>query len=356
MKTLPIVFGERAPERCVQSVDNFSRREILKGGVCAVALFTLDFAGTGCSSSADSPEPGSKAAQTGCTTSGRPVVDLTADSRIPIIWIEAGVCTGCAVSLLGSVDPGIESVIPLLRLEFQETLMDRSGAVTSDRLLKASTDLSGRYVLIVDGSVSCDDKADMTVLGATSSGSDLTAQDLISQLAARALAVVALGTCASFGGIPSAAPNPGGHGPISKLVPAAKPLVRLPGCPPNPAWIVETLGIALTQGPGALSLDSLGRPLSAYGRFVHDVCPRRSRYDANDFADAPGDPARCLVTVGCKGPTTHADCPTRLWNGRSTCINANHPCMGCASPGFPDARTDVGAEGEIAASPFYIDP
>jgi hydrogenase small subunit len=267
------------------------------------------------------------------------------------------VCTGCAVSLLGSVEPGIESVVPLLRLEFQETLMDGgAGTLTTDRLVQTSTDLSGQYILIVDGSVSYDDKADVTVLGATSSGFQLTAQDLISQLASRALAVVALGTCAAFGGIPSAAPNPGGHGSIARLVPPSKPFVRLPGCPPNPAWIIETLSIALTRGPGALDLDALFRPLSAYGQLLHDVCPRKSRYEANDFASAPGDPTRCLAAVGCKGPTTRADCPTRLWNGRSTCINANHPCMGCASPGFPDARTDAGAEGEVASSPFYIDP
>ncbi len=234
--------------------------------------------------------------------------------------------------------------------------MDGLGVLTTDRLLQSSTDLSGQYILIVDGSVSYDDKADVTVLGATSSGAALDAQTLIGQLATRALAVVALGTCASFGGIPSAAPNPGGHGSIARLVPAGKPFVRLPGCPPNPAWIVETLRAAVTQGPGALTLDALGRPVSAYGPLIHDVCPRRSHYDANNFATAPGDPVRCLVTVGCKGPTTHADCPTRLWNGRSTCINANHPCMGCASPGFPDARTDVGVEGEVASSPFYVDP
>lgn len=357
MKTLPIFNGTRVPAvhpGPSTPCQNLPRREILKGGVCAVALFTLDFA-SGCSSKSDAVETASGKSTTS-TISGRPIVEVPADTRIPIIWLEAGVCTGCAVSLLGSVDPGIESVVPLLRLEFQETLMDGTGASTSDRLLQTSMDLSGRYLLIADGSVSYDDMASVTVLGATSTGYELTAQDLIAQLAARALAVVALGTCASFGGIPSAAPNPGGHGSIARCVPASKPMVRLPGCPPNPAWIIEALGVALTQGPGALSLDTLGRPLPTFGQWVHDVCPRRPQYDANNYATAPGDPARCLATVGCKGPTTHADCPTRLWNGRSTCINANHPCIGCAAPGFPDARTDLGDEGAIPSSPFYIDP
>jgi len=335
---------------------SLSRREILKGGICAAALFTLKFSVLGCSSSNGSNKAQEGISKVGYSLSGRPLVELQSDARIPIIWIEAGVCTGCAISLLGSVDPGIESVVPLLRLEFQETLMDGSGAMTADRLLEASTELSGKFVLIVEGSVSFDEKADVTVLGATSTGFELNAQALIDQLAQRALAIVALGTCSSFGGIPSAAPNPGGHSSIARLVPSGKPFVRLPGCPPNPAWIIETLGVVMTQGPAALSLDELGRPTSAYGRYIHDICPRRSQYDAGNYASAPGDPTRCLVTVGCKGPSTHADCPRRLWNGRSTCINANHPCVGCASPGFPDARTDAGTEGQTAASPFYLDP
>jgi len=355
MKTLPnFVFNN--PAALSSPVSTPSRREVLKGGLYAAALLTLEFAAPGCSNSAGPSESTSANAQDGYSASGRPLMALTPDARIPIIWIEAGVCTGCAVSLLGTVEPGIESVLPLLRLEFQETLMDGSGVNTADRLIETSTELSGRFILIVDGSVSYDDMAGVTVLGVTSAGFELTAQELITQLATRALAVVALGTCASFGGIPSAAPNPGGHGSIARLIPVGKPLVRLPGCPPNPAWIVETLGVALSQGPGALSLDSLGRPKSAYGSLLHDLCPRRAQYDAGNYASAPGDPVKCLVAVGCKGPTTLADCPSRLWNGRSSCVAANHPCMGCASPGFPDARTDVGDEGQVAASPFYIDP
>ncbi len=329
-----------------------SRRQILKGGLCAAALFTIDLAMPGCS----------PAAQDKLTTdgnyapSGRPQAETSADSRIPIIWVEAGICTGCAGSLLCSENPPVEALLPQLRLEFQETLMDGFGAPTMDRLLEASTTLSGQYLLIVDGSVSLGDKANMTIVGATSAGQDVTAQSLIQRLAANALAVVALGTCASFGGIPSAGANPAGHAPVTSLVPAGKPLVRLPGCPPNPGWIVDALVNILTKGLNGLALDALGRPSSAYGHLVHDVCPRPSAYDAGDYATAPGDPKKCLVAVGCKGPTTYADCPTRLWNGRTSCIGTNHPCIGCASPGFPDARSDAGTEGQNAASPFYVDP
>jgi hydrogenase small subunit len=112
---------------------------------------------------------------------------------------------------------------------------------------------------------------------------------------------------------------------------------------------------ALLRGE-AIDLDSLGRPISFFGKTVHDGCPRRDFFTANDFARAPGDPIRCLFKVGCKGTMARGDCPTRLWQGRSYCIKVNHPCIGCTSPGFLDARPtvdgkDVGNEGQ-AASPF----
>jgi hydrogenase small subunit len=358
MKTLPIVTGEACTASQLQvlrTAGRLSRRQILQGGLCAAALLTIEFGTAGCSSS-KSEGKNANSVDGLYSPSGRPKSDAISDSRIPIIWIEAGVCTGCAISLLGNVNPTIEALLPYLRLEFQETLMDGAGPSAVDRLLAVSSALSGQFILIVDGSVSFDATSDMTILGATSTGFDITAQELIDQLASRSLAVVALGTCASFGGIPAAAPNPGGHASIARLVPPGKPFVRLPGCPPNPAWIVELLGTVMTQGLSALSLDSLGRPLSAYGGVIHDVCPRRDSFNRGEFAQTPGDPSRCLITVGCKGPDTHADCPKRLWNGRSTCINANHPCMGCASPGFPDARADFGPEGQVASSPFYLDP
>jgi hydrogenase small subunit len=333
---------------CVQ----LTRRRFLKSSAFTAALFTLDWALPGCSSNnASSVGPAGS-----YSASGRPAPEEDSDARTALIWIEAGICTGCAGSLLSNANPTIEALLPDLRLEFQETLMDGTGATALDHLYAVAAELGGKYVLIVDGSVSLGDKASMTVLGSNGSGEDITAESLVRQLAASAAAVIALGTCASFGGIPAAGSNPGGHASITSLVSTTVPLVRLPGCPPNPGWIVETLAALLSQGVSGLSLDSSGRPTAIYGQLIHDVCPRREAYEAGRYATAPGDPTNCLITVGCKGPSTYADCPSRLWNGTTSCIGANHPCIGCASPGFPDARTDAGTEGEVAASPFYYDP
>ncbi|GEM_PF-1214055 len=341
--------SQRSPKviPCLQ----LTRRRFLGSGLCTAALFTLDWGLTGCSSS-DS----TTAREGGQSGSGRPEPTGQVDTRTALIWIEAGVCTGCAGSLLSNSEPAFEDLLPQLRLEFQETLMDVGGTPALTHLFETASSESGKYVLIVDGSVTLGDKAAMTVLGADAQGEDITAESLVRQLSASAAAVIALGTCASFGGIPAAGSNPGGHASIASLVPSGVPLVRLPGCPPNPGWIVDTLLAFLTKGLAGLSLDDRGRPVSIYGQRVHDVCPRRAAFDAGQFASAPGDTSNCLITVGCKGPSTYADCPSRLWNGTTSCIGANHPCIGCAAPGFPDARTDAGAEGQVAASPFYTDP
>jgi hydrogenase small subunit len=354
MKPLP-VFDDR--DGCGLSfVRDLSTATCTRRDLIKYTLGTLVLSGvgvnTGCSSK-DSGEPAASA-ESEFALSGRPTPALDPDSRLPIVWIEAGVCTGCAVTLLGSVDPTIETVLPLLRLEFQETLQDRSGAVEMDRLLAVTTsDLANKYLFVIDGTIPAGPFAPATMLGMASRNYDLTAQDLVTQLAQRAAAIIALGTCASFGGITAAQPNPANHRPLADFVPPGKPLIRIPGCPPHPAWILETLTTVLTKGLAGLSLDALGRPVSAFGGTIHDICHRRVAFDAGEFADAPGDPSRCLMNVGCKGPDTHADCPKRLWGGRSSCIQANHPCIGCASPGFPDARSDAGEEGKLAASPIY---
>jgi len=353
MKPLP-VLGDRK-SRGLSTDQGFpasgcTRRDVIK---YAFGAFALAGAGinVGCSSRQGSGNE--QTADSEFELSGRPKATLDPDSRLPIVWIEAGVCTGCAVTLLGSTDPTIESVLPLLRLEFQETLMDRSGASEMDRLLATSSELANKYLFVIDGTIPAGPTAHATTLGMAARDYELTAQDLVTQLAQRAAAIVALGTCASFGGINAAKPNPANHRPLADFVPPGKPLIRIPGCPPHPAWILETLTTVLTKGLPGLVLDELGRPLPAFGGTIHDVCLRRSAYEAGEFAESPGDPVRCLMAVGCKGPMTHADCPKRLWGGRSSCIQANHPCIGCAAPGFPDAREDAGVEGKTATSPIY---
>jgi hydrogenase small subunit len=154
------------------------------------------------------------------------------------------------------------------------------------------------------------------------------------------MAVIALGTCAAFGGIPAAAPNPTGARPVKEFLDSkgiSKPLVNIPGCPPHPDWFTGTVaGIILNGLPTADDLDDLLRPKAFYGKLIHENCPRRAYFDEGKFAKNPGDEG-CLYGLGCKGPITYADCPLRRWNnGTNWVIGAGAPCNGCTQPEFPD--------------------
>jgi hydrogenase small subunit len=171
-------------------------------------------------------------------------------------------------------------------------------------------------------------------------GKPVTMLQRVIELAQDALAVIALGTCASFGGIPAAAPNPTGAQPVKKVLDSkgiSKPLVNIPGCPPHPDWFVGTVASIIMSGlPTADDLDDLLRPKAFYGKLIHENCPRRAYFDEGKFAKKPGDEG-CLYELGCKGPITYADCPLRRWNnGTNWVIGAGAPCNGCTQPEFPD--------------------
>jgi hydrogenase small subunit len=197
----------------------------------------------------------------------------------------------------------------------------------------------GEYVLVVDGSVSMAPDAVYGAVGERD-GKPVTMLQRVLELANDALAVIALGTCAAFGGIPAAKPNPTKCTSVGEALKAngiSKPLINIPGCPPHPDWFVGTVaGIILGGLPKAEDLDDLLRPKAFYGKLIHENCPRRASFDEGKFAKKFGDEG-CLYELGCKGPITYADCPLRRWNsGTNWVIGAGAPCNGCTQPEFPD--------------------
>jgi hydrogenase small subunit len=125
-----------------------------------------------------------------------------------------------------------------------------------------------------------------------------------------------------------------GVGEFLKLRGVDTPVVNIGGCPPHPDWVLGTIGMVLLGMK--LDLDDLGRPRAFFGRLVHDNCPRRGWFDTGRFARKFGDEG-CLYELGCKGPMTYSDCPTRHWNsGTNWVIGAGAPCNGCVEPRFFD--------------------
>ncbi len=167
----------------------------------------------------------------------------------------------------------------------------------------------------------------------------MTNLDMLKQVAQDAAAIVSVGSCAAYGGLPKAAPNPTGAVAVSDII-KDKPIINIPGCPPMPVVMTGVLAHVLTFG--IPELDSLGRPLSFFGDSIHDRCYRRPFYDRGEFAKSFDDEGArkgwCLYELGCKGPVTHNACATIKWNnGTSFPIQSGHGCIGCSEPDFWDA-------------------
>jgi len=160
---------------------------------------------------------------------------------------------------------------------------------------------------------------------------------VVREVAAQAAAVIAIGSCASWGGVPSADPNPTGAVGVDSVV-SGKPIINLPGCPPNPYNLLAVVLEYVTMGR-LPQLDEFSRPKFAYDRVIHENCPRRAHFDAGRFAAGFGDEGHrkgwCLYKLGCKGPVTHAACATRHFNEIPGVwpIGIGVPCMGCTEKG-----------------------
>jgi hydrogenase small subunit len=254
----------------------------------------------------------------------------------PVLWLQGQSCSGCSVSLLNSEEPGPAQILSgYISLLFHSTISASTGDV-SMQVLNRSIDHGG-YLLVVEGSVP-EGMPEACVVG----GELFTKQIL--RAAKNAKAIIAVGTCATFGGIPAAENNPTGSMSVPDFLKkngVSKPLILLPGCPAHPDWIVGTLVHLLKFG--IPQLDKKGRPKMFFSRLIHDQCPRFADYERENFAETFSEDG-CLFMLGCLGPITHADCTLRLWNsGTNSCIKAGAPCIGCTSENFAAS----------ASFPFY---
>ena len=264
-----------------------------------------------------------------------PVIAATLEKirRPSVIWLSFQECTGCTESITRSSSATIEDLIfDTISLDYHHTLQAASGAAAEQAREAAMHENHGKYIVVVDGSIPGENNGYSTIAG-------ISNKDMLLEVAAGAAAIVAVGSCSSFGGIPGANPNPTGAVSVSDLI-KDKPIVNVPGCPPIPAVITGVLVQFLTFG--LPELDRLGRPAAFYGQSIHDRCYRRPFYDKGLFADTFDDEGArkgwCLFKLGCKGPTTYNACATTKWNdGTSFPIESGHPCLGCSEPDFWDA-------------------
>ncbi len=256
--------------------------------------------------------------------------------RPPVIWLHFGECTGCSEAFLRSQYPYVDDlVLELLSVEYHETIMAAAGDQAEEQLHNAMKKYEGKYICVVEGSVATNFDGAYGMVGGK------TFLQIAKEVCPKAAAVIAIGTCASFGGIPAAKPNPGGYKGVGEAI-GIKTL-NIPGCPPNPVNFVGTIVNYLLLGK-LPDLDQKGRPKFAYGQTVHDQCPRRSHFENNEFVLEFGSQEAqlgyCLYKMGCKGPDTYNNCPIAKYNdGTSWPVQAGHPCLGCSEPDFWDKMT-----------------
>jgi hydrogenase small subunit len=206
------------------------------------------------------------------------------------------------------------------------------------------------FVLVLEGSVPNEElsgEGSWAAFGTDpQTGEPIPTNDWIDRLSPRAAAVLALGTCAAYGGIPAMAGNPtGAMGLGDYLEPGwvsrrGVPIVNLPGCPVQPDNITETLLHVALHVAGVepmIELDEQGRPKWLFERTVQQGCGRAGFAAQGEFATSPADTRGCLVKIGCKGPVAKCNVPIRGWTaGVGGCPNVGGICTGCTMPGFPD--------------------
>lgn len=254
---------------------------------------------------------------------------ITKKTRPPVIWIGAQECTGCTESLLRSTHPTVENLIlNMISLEYHEVLSAAAGHKVEANKHNAMEKYKGQYVLVVDGSIPVKDDGIYCMVA----GKPIL--EHIKHAAEGAAAIIAIGSCSSWGGVPSIGVNPTDARSLQDVLPG-KTIVNIPGCPPNPHNFLATVAHLLTYNK-LPALDKKGRPNFAYGRLIHENCERRPHFDAGRFAIEFGDEGHrqgwCLYKLGCKGPETYGNCPTLEFcdvGGGIWPVGIGHPCIGC---------------------------
>jgi hydrogenase small subunit len=262
---------------------------------------------------------------------------LQQTQRPSVVWLQLQECTGCVESTIRTQDPTIgDLVLDLISLDYNHTLMAAAGQAAEAALHDAMEDHRGEYILIVTGSVPLAEDGIYTTIGGR------TAREILLEGAEGAAAVLAVGACAHWGNIQASRPNPTGAVGVSDVI-RDKPVVNIAGCPPIADVITATVVHFLTFNR-IPQLDGDGRPLFAYGKRIHDQCPRRAHFDAGQFVETFDDEGArkgwCLYRTGCKGPASFSPCPIFQWNQTTSWpIGAGHPCLGCTERGFWDQMT-----------------
>jgi len=257
--------------------------------------------------------------------------------RVPVLWLHGLECTCCSESFIRSAHPLAKDVIlSMISLDYDDTIMAAAGHQAEAIIEETIEKYDGNFILACEGNPPLNQEGMSCIIA----GKPYLEQ--LQHVAAHAKAIISWGSCASWGCVQAARPNPTKAVPIHKApgIPGDKPIIKVPGCPPI-AEVMTAVITYLVTFDRFPELDRQGRPKMFYSQRIHDKCYRRPHFDAGQFVESFDDEGArkgyCLYKVGCKGPTTYNACSTVRWNGGlSFPIQSGHPCFGCSEDGFWD--------------------
>ena len=254
--------------------------------------------------------------------------------RIPVLWLHGLECTCCSESFIRSAHPLAKDVVlSMLSLDYDDTIMAAAGHQAEAIIEETIEKYKGNYIVAVEGNPPLNDDGMNCIIG----GKPFV--DQLKRATDNCKAVISWGSCASWGCVQAAKPNPTRATPVHQVI-SGKPIIKVPGCPPIAEVMTGVITYILTFDRMP-ELDRQGRPKMFYSQRIHDKCYRRAHFDAGQFVEQWDDEGarngHCLYKMGCKGPTTYNACSTTRWNGGlSFPIQAGHGCLGCSEDGFWD--------------------
>ena len=256
---------------------------------------------------------------------------LASSTSPPVIWLQGSACTGCTISLLNVTDPAtIDTVLTnTISLKYHPNLTTSSGDLAVGGIVDAKSTYNGQFILCVEGGIPTGAGGRCCVIGERN-GADWTMLDAVNELGPKAKHVIAVGSCAAWGGVVKPDLYAGVQTVDQVLEGKTQnTVVNLPACPAHPTAVVGTL-VTLLTSPGSLKLNPSGQPLAYYGGRIHSSCPRKGQAKAEFGVQG------CYMMVGCRGPSTTINCPSMQWNNKKNwCVASNVGCIGCAAPSFP---------------------
>jgi ferredoxin hydrogenase small subunit len=286
---------------------------------------------------------------------------------LAVLWLQSGGCGGCSMSLLNADTTDFVRLLDAagVRLRWHPAL---------------SVDGGGDFVGLLEDCIAGRERVDvLAVEGALLRGPHGSGRfhllagtgrpmvDWVRELAAVAEHVVAVGSCAAFGGISASGPNPadacglqyeddsaGGLLGAAFRACGGLPVVNVAGCPTHPGWVIDTFSALAAGELHAADLDAYARPRFYADQLVHHGCTRNEYYEFKASADKPTDQGCLMEHLGCKGTQAHGDCNTRLWNGLGSCTRGGFACVSCTEPGFQDPGHPFDRTPKLAGIPIGL--